>query len=312
MSNITHIKEGLPEWIEEHTCGIFAPGYEARICHPYKDNGEPCSAHKTGASKEACGLYRKSTGWYVHCFRCGFSSFFSDGWGDPVSVKKKLERIKSEPAYESLPVVSLPEDMIPMQSVDSPIPYEAWQWLWDAGLEDSDIRRYEIGYSHAYDRVIIPCRAYGILSPSGSFVHKLMGWIGREVKYKTKQERELHHTVKYLTKKSDEIKHLLFFAPSTSKRVILVEDALSAIKIQRATGFASIALLTTYVPNHIMHALQGYQVTMWLDGDMMAKSIKYATEFNKLGIKASYCCTPEDPKDYSDMDILDFLDKENK
>jgi hypothetical protein len=45
---------------------------------------------------------------------------------------------------------------------------------------------------------------------------------------------------------------------------------------------------------------------------MMAKSIGYATQMNTLGIKASYCVTPKDPKDYNDIDIKSFLNrKEN-
>jgi hypothetical protein len=302
----------IPEWLEEATNGIFASGYESRVMHPYREDGTPCSINKSGAEAEACGLYRKANGWYVHCFRCGHHHMYKDGMGDPESVRRKLARIKSEPAYESVAIVQLPEDYVPMQSVDSPIPMNAWHWCWNAGLEDEDIQRFELGYSPSYDRVIIPCRTYGILTPSGDYVHKLMGWIGREVKYASKEQRKLHHCVKYLTKKSNAIKHLMFVAPSTSTRVVLVEDALSAIRINRATDFMAIALLTTYIPKKLMMKLQGYQVTIWLDGDMMAKSIGYATQMSRLGIRAKYCCTPEDPKYYNDGEIRDFLDKEIK
>lgn len=300
------MKQQIPEWLEEYIDGIFATGYEARIVHPYREDGTVCSKG-TASGAEACGIWRKENGWYVHCFRCGFAGFYADGYGSPDQVKRKLERIKAEPQYESLAKVQLPEDFKPMQSVDSPIPMNAWRWLWDAGLEDADILKYEIGYSHAYDRVIIPCRAYGFLTPSQSYTHKLMGWIGREVKYKSKEERKLHKCVKYLTKKADAIKHLMFMAPSTKNRIVLVEDALSAIRIERATGFGAIALLTTYVPRKLMMSLKGMQVSVWLDGDMMAKSIGYATQMNRLGIKARYVCTPKDPKDYSDYDIKSAL-----
>lgn len=300
----------IPEWMEDATDGIYAIGYEARIMHPYRDDGTPCSVNKGGTEANACGLYRKSNGWYVHCFRCGHHAFYKDGMGDPASVRRKLARIKAEPMCESVAMVQLPEDFIPMQSVDSPIPMEAWHWCWDAGLEDSDIMKFEFGYSPSYDRVIIPCRNYGILSPSGSFAHKLAGWIGREVKYGTKEQRKLHHTVKYLTKKSDAIKHLMFVAPSTSTRAVLVEDALSATKVNRATGFTAIALLTTYIPRKLMMQLQGMKVTIWLDGDMMAKSVGYTTQMNRLGVNTGYCCTPEDPKWYGDQEIREFLGKE--
>jgi hypothetical protein len=297
----------IPDWLEEHTQGIFAAGYETRIMHPYREDGSPCSkGYGTGA--EACGVYRKNNGWYVHCFRCGFSGFYKDGWGDPQTVKRKLAKIKAEPAYESVAQVQLPEDFLAMQSVDSPVPIEAWQWLWNAGLEDSDIIRFELGYSPAYDRVIIPCRTYGVVEPSGKYCHKLMGWIGREVKYKTKEERKLHRCVKYLTKKSDAIKHLMFVAPSASIRCVLVEDA---IRVNRATRFMAIALLTTYIHKTLMRKLQGMDVTVWLDGDMMAKSVGYVTQMNRLGIRATYCITPKDPKDYNDVAIKDLLRKED-
>jgi len=296
----------IPQWLEDETKGIFVVGYTKRIMHPLREDGTECSAsHGSGA--EACSIYRKECGWYVHCFRCGLSAFYSDGWGDPASVKRKLKQIKSEPENESVAVVQLPEDFMLMQSVDSPVPINAWQWLWNGGLEDEDIFKYGIGYSPSYNRVIIPCRTYGFLMPTKVYVHKLLGWIGREVQYKSKAERTLHNCMKYLTKKSEAVKHLMFMAPSTTMRVILVEDALSAIRINRATGFMVIALLTTYIPKKLMHKLQGHQVTVWLDGDMMAKSIGYVTQMNRLGIKAKYCITPKDPKNYNDVAIRNLL-----
>jgi hypothetical protein len=305
------MNQNIPSWLEPHIEGIYMPGYEARIVHPYREDGTQCS-HGIGTGAEACGIWRKPNGWYVHCFRCGFAGFFSDGYGDPKQVKAMLERIKAEPQFEAVAQVQLPEDFIKMVSVDSPVPMAAWKWLWDAGLEDADIIRYEIGYSFAYDRVILPCRNYAILQPSGEYTHKLLGWVGREVKYKTKEERKLHGCVKYLTKKSQAVKHLMFMAPSTSDRVVLVEDVLSAIRVNRATGYTAMALLTTFIPRKLMYKLRNKQVTVWLDGDMMAKSIGYATQMNTLGIKASYCVTPKDPKDYNDIDIKSFLNrKEN-
>jgi len=305
------MKQRIPEWLEEHISGIYAVGYQARIVHPYREDGTVCSAGQ-GTGAEACGIWRKENGWYVHCFRCGFAGFFSDGMGDPEAVKRKLAQIKAEPQYESVAQVQLPEDFLPMQSCNSPIPMAAWQWLWNAGLEDADIFKYEFGYSFAYDRVIIPCRNYGLLCPSGTYVHKLLGWIGREVKYKSKEERKLHHCVKYLTKKSDAVKHLMFMAPSTSKRVVIIEAALSAIRVNRATGYTAIALLCHHIPKKFMRKLHGKEVTIWLDPDKMAHGIGYATQMNRMGIKTKYCVTPKKPKQYNDLAIREFLRKESK
>ena len=124
----------IPDWLEPHISGIFANGYTKRIIHPYERDGTPCSDGKTGADAEACQIYRKNEGWYVYCFRCGFNGFFKDGYGSPDQVKRKLERIKAEPAYDSVAFVQLPDDFTPMVSVDSPIPIKAWEWLWSAGI----------------------------------------------------------------------------------------------------------------------------------------------------------------------------------
>lgn len=297
----------IPDWVAEHTQGIFAEGYTKRICHPYKENGETCSASQTGASAEACQIYRKKDGWYIHCFRCGYAFFAKDGWGSPEEVKAKLKRIKHEPEYEVLEKVQLPDDFIPMQSVNSSIPIAAWQWMWSTGVMDEEILEHGIGWSQAYQRVIIPCQTYGIVLPSNDYTHKLMGWIGREVRYKNKEERVKHGCVKYLTKKSKGIKHLYFIAPSSHERVVLVEDALSAIRINKATDYMAIALLTTHIPRSLMRCIRHHRVTTWLDGDMMAKSIGYTTQMNTMGINAHYCLTPKDPKEYSDEEIRRHL-----
>lgn len=59
-----------------------------------------------------------------------------------------------------------------------------------------------------------------------------------------------------------------------------------------------------------MRQLRHHRVTVWLDGDMMAKSVGYATQMCVQGIDAHYCITPRDPKEYSDADIKKYLRKE--
>lgn len=272
------------------------PGAVLIVKHMLKQNRENCSVNKDAAMK----IYRKQDGWYFHCFRCGYQGFVSDDYQSSEVLKDRWRRLQAKQTFESIERVNLPDDTIPMLSGSQmEVPSEAWHWFWKYHIHGQAISKYGIGWSDSYQRVIIPCRRTAVLEPSGSYAYDLLGWIGREVYCKDKEERKQKRVAKYLTKKSSHIKHLVFHAPTESKRIVLVEDVISAIKIAHMTGINAVALLTTYIPPKLMVKLKEFDITIWLDGDMLAKSVGYVQKYQQMGFKVGHIHTNQDPKAYT-------------
>jgi hypothetical protein len=281
------------------------PGAVLIVKHIKRQNGEYCSLNKNPAMK----IYRKEDGWYFHCFRCGYQGFISDGGATPFELKARWKALQSQKSKESLEQITLPEDFIPMLSGNQlEIPAEAWHWFWQYQLSAKVVAQHRIGWSNTYQRVIIPCNKTEILTPSGDYAYKLLGWTGREVMCKDKEERNKKGIIKYLTKKSAHVKHLFFHTPvEGSDRVVLVEDIISAMKISSMTNTSAIALLTTYIPPSLMVKLRRYHITIWLDGDMLAKAVNYVSMYGQRGFNVGHITTPKDPKCYTFEELNEHL-----
>ena len=97
--------------------------------------------------------------------------------------------------------------------------------------------------------------------------------------------------------------------PGTDKDmndVIVVEDCLSAIRVNDATGVTTLALLTTSIDNDLMRWFRGRHIYLWLDADALAKSIKYVQRMRALSIAAHHLHTPKDPKAYNSLFLTDL------
>jgi hypothetical protein len=299
----------IPDEIKDACNPAMAIDESVRIGHSFRPNGKPCS---DGKDARSLMVTRKTDGWYFYCFRCQYQGFISDSSGGETKVKNTLERIKRK-TTRVVEEVKLPLDFIPMHTKPSDaheegVPWDAYHWLWDSGLDHQDIAQYNIGWSSYYQRVIIPCYDVALMEPSGDEARKLMGWTGREVAYSSKKTRAEAGVVKYLTKRAKGLKHVLFKAINpNSNVVVLVEDCLSAMKLRKLGGVNAIALLTTYIPVSLIFELKNCDVFIWLDGDMMAKSIKYVAKFRQLGVPVKFIHTPLDPKEYDQLSIYRFL-----
>jgi hypothetical protein len=283
------------------------PGAVLVVRHMQKRNGEVCSEGKEPAMK----IYRKDDGWYFHCFRCGHQGFVADDSESPEELKRRWKKLTAHKSRESLEQITLPDDFQPMvDAMDTTIPQEAWHWFWKYQIKTESLHKYGIGWSDSYQRVIVPCRKTAILQPSEEYCYELLGWSGREVYCKTKEERKEKRVLKYLTKKSSHVKHLFFHAVGANidqKRIVLVEDIISAMKIAELTGISAIALLTTYIPPKLMVSLRDYHITIWLDGDMLAKSVNYVTMYESRGFNVGRITTELDPKEYDYTELMDHL-----
>lgn len=89
--------------------------------------------------------------------------------------------------------------------------------------------------------------------------------------------------------------------------LVLVEDALSALKIGRQTD--AMPLLGTSIPRSRLASLKASyeQLIIWLDSDKWREARAIADAAALLGFKAKTVFTPKDPKTYTDEEIREFL-----
>jgi hypothetical protein len=177
--------------------------------------------------------------------------------------------------------------------------------MYDLGLEDDDLERFDIGWSSSHSRIIIPIYKYYSAS-GGGWAKKLIGLTGRKI------DDGNDDKPKWWSQRQKDIKHPRFIGlPETilhPKQVVIVEDVFSAIRIA-STGRISIALLTTYLPYELYPSLKGWDVRIWLDADAFNKATKYQSSLGQNGITARTIMTMLDPKMYDNDDINRSIDK---
>ena len=244
----------------------------------------------------AVQITRKEDGFLWHCFRCKKSGYIRDRNASPEDVKKVVAQMDNPKQKDNRPeVVELPPDM------SSDIPPKALVYLYDRYLEPEDIGRFSIGWSHYHKRTVFPVYKY----LTGKFTaRKLVGWAGRKLP-DAPADKPKWHTVR-----QRDIKHPRYIAPPKQwdgdKRVVLVEDIISAIRVSQQ-GVMSIALMTTYLPYELYNVLRGWNVQVWLDDDAYDKACKYFATLNSNGVKATVIHTKADPKDLSPDEIGEEL-----
>jgi hypothetical protein len=99
------------------------------------------------------------------------------------------------------------------------------------------------------------------------------------------------------------VKRLVIFP----KRLVITEDALSAIRIARQCD--AMPALGTNVPVHkIMVLARSYErITIWLDSDKWREAREIADNVKWLGLSADTIYSELDPKAYTDEQITEYL-----
>jgi hypothetical protein len=192
------------------------------------------------------------------------------------------------------------------------IPWVYCNHMWKYGLVEEEFYLYNVGWSKTWQRVIIPLYEYTFAGELPT--RKLVGWVGRDPTW-TKTHAAPDHP-KWLTRAQRGARRY-FMAPGDDPKgpVVLVEDAISAIKVWKATDYTSIALLTTSVSNELMRKLRDRKIYLWLDPDQLANSVKIVCRMQELGLDAHNVHTTKDPKDYNELAIrvhLRVTDKEEE
>jgi hypothetical protein len=247
----------------------------------------------------AVQITRKEDGFLWHCFRCSKSGFFRDRGASPQQVQEIANNANKKKVDNRPDRVVLPVDYT------SVLPPKGLVQMYDLGLEDEDLQRFDIGWTPSHARIIVPIYKYWSAS-GGGWAKKLVGVVGRKLDDAPEDKK------KWWSQRQKDIKHPRFIGMPSKilhpRQVVIVEDVFSAIRIS-TTGRISIALLTTYLPYELYPSLQGWDVRIWLDADAFTKSTKYQTALGQHGVTARTVMTMLDPKMYDNDDINRSIDK---
>lgn len=274
----------LPEELQDSLYVDLAFNESKRIIHEYEDDGSICSL-----DKEPCMVVtRKTDGLVYFCQRCGDKGFVNMNNLAPKDVAKVVKNIICKDDVAKSKIVKnmeLPYDAMPIEKENKEVPWEALAWFMQYGLDPYD---YEVYWSTYYQRVLFPI--YG--------GEELVGWVGRRI---------YEEGSKYITRKKEGHERLLFRIGSDPGNVVFTEDIISAIKVHEATGFTCIALLTTHITVNTVRPYKKAQMYLWLDGDMMTKSVKKVQSLCQFGCKIKSIRTELDPKKYTKYEIREYL-----
>lgn len=248
---------------------------------------EPCP-RCVGNGKDSRGdnlaVYRDGSS---HCFSCSYHRH----------AKGSYQWAKTNTLKENNGTKSL----LPFDYTDE-IPTHAWRWLLQWGIPFSSWKPI-VGYSPYDERLVIRVESEGLLrfsigrhTPSDDNVWKHDRPTGNHVRRRKW----------YVWGDSHRHAHLLGESKET---VVLVEDIISAIKVQHA-GYSAIPLFgTTIYPCHLYYLLSfPGDVVLWLDKDQEMESRSKAIWLESIvGKLVKVVSTVKDPKGLSFNEINEVL-----
>jgi len=233
---------------------------------------EPCpKCRKEGHDRTGDNLARYADGG-AYCFNCGYF-ILASGLSAIGKATQKTDK-----------ALSLPGDS------SRELPDVAKQYLKKYQLTDHDIKLNGIMWSESSRRIIFPILISGVLE----------GWIGRSV------DPEVLPKV-YTRGKLHDIHYIL--GNLASSRIVIVEDIVSAIRVAGTWEYAAMPLFGSHISTRKMLVMGRYfkEVVMWLDKDKEKESIKFTQKMREFGINARTVISDNDPKEYSDSEILSYL-----
>ena len=250
----------------------------------------PTNKHTRSDCPEECGsgntliVNHKPQGYSAYCFRCGYQAF--EGKGQQNLQELAHIRELNEQAESIQLTLELPDDYT------TEIPLHGRLWLYGGGLTESVWKDHNIGYSKKLDRVILP-----VYDDSGNLEWFQCRALLKGQKPKYIQPSRCRDKVMFRVSKDGE----------ANKRVVVVEDILSAIRVGRHINTCS--LLGTKITTGQATELAKYdRVTTWLDPDAAGRKGAYKIR-KTLGLltEVDNIVTDKDPKELSDKQIIELL-----
>lgn len=248
----------------------------------------PCS---NCGSRDNRAKYDDGSEW---CWSCGHTP---GGYTPPTLAGRVKARVTS--AVESDKVICLPNDFEPGY-----VPFAALMWIQQYELTKADMIALRAGWSDYWQRLIFPVIVEG----------KFYGWTGRY--FGNEEHKELNEwngTKKWWIQ--GKIKDTLQVLPGTNHtELLMVEDLISATKLQKATKLSSCPLfgssLTGPQKRFILKS-KFKSLIFWLDRDKLKESYRMAGEMQRLGFETRVICTDVDPKEVPIEEIKEIVNGKN-
>jgi hypothetical protein len=161
-------------------------------------------------------------------------------------------------------------------------------WIKKYGIYNEEILNQDILWSESQQQLIFPIYDQ---------CYDLIAWQARNFGPNTR---------KYVTfGPMNEIIHVLGLTKIKEPDTIIVEDIISAIKVSR--HYRAMPLFGSSVSREKLIRLRRLTDTIkfWLDSDKLGTSMKLAKIASQLGFKTTVIYTENDPKTYSNEDIIE-------
>lgn len=309
----------LPAELTE-SCIVSDPiGTVRRVKHKRVEDGGVCTRDDQDA---ALSIRRTVDGWLYKCFRCGFRGAVNLDKTSPAHVMEML-RNRPEPSINLSSSAELPSDLIDIFNRGAAVtnkdcPNVAREVLLRNRVDFQMAFLHRIKYSTSFHRVIFPIYDTPVIRYMNSGDKErpyggVVGWAGRNPFF-CKGGAEPKWLIRKSENMSKPIYHLVGTTEAATKYCIIVEDAISAIRIYNALGcrIDVIALLGHELPTALIIAIKNVirgRAIIWLDHDVGAETLKFWKQCNTLGLAATYINTTLDPKGYSDTQIIELFNK---
>ena len=186
-------------------------------------------------------------------------------------------------------------------------PVQAMDWIGKYGITVEQCLQNNIYYSAARNQVI-----FRFNDGEG----RVVAWQARNLSADTKAKRyytqgdinellPIYHT-------RDDLGYSDCGVPRRlARRLVLVEDCLSAIKVASCKGLQADAIpcLGSGIPLKKIARLRPFYdvLTVFLDGDMYAKALKLAQQAESLGFETRVVYSEKDPKEFTHDELRKLL-----
>ena len=230
-------------------------------------------------------ITRTRDGWAWYCHRCRQGGIRDLSGRSPKDVAQFMKSLDVQPT-KIVQQMRLPLDYT------KEIPAAGLAYLYMRGLTDGDIKKWKIGYSVKYNRVIFPVYEG----------RDLIYFQGRTTLQVTRDNPKWMNVYQAGRRDVYFIANQMF-----SHAVVLVEDIISAIRVSHVSD--TYALLSTHIPEDLVLELSKkyYTIFFWLDPDKRMKTVATARRYRAFGINVRGILTDKDPKYYTDKQIREYV-----
>lgn len=263
---------------------------------PERDGDQIATNHcKDGANNARFYIKRSGNKLLAFCHHCGKRGiYYLDDHNLP-DLKARWDRLQTPPEARDGEIY-LPYDIT--HDVRE-WPQQAHVWLLSASITpDEASKDYGIRYSPFYSRIILPVYHSG----------DLVGYQSRKV------FDQGDPFPKYLSrfKSKDLSYYYLLNRSGNGTECVVVEDILSAIRINRDTGLAACAVLGNFPSDHCLNWLVSRysKITIWFDDDnaqVKANQLRLKNTLDQYGVQTRVIKTGRDPKKETAEGISDYL-----